>query len=337
MRWDYWELIGLIGESLFFARMLAQWIASEKQGKPVLPVIYWYLSLAGAAILIAYAMHLGSFAVLLPQIIGIAFYARSLQLEHASRTTDAKRRKLGLDTPNYPWPHISVIVPAHNEEKRLAATLTPLATQIYPGPQPEIIVALNGCTDGSKAVAENFPDIVLAESEQAGMSFGKNLGAGAATGEMLVFVDADTLVPENALRLLAEAAAGRKRYIGTVAGAPDKGGLVVRICFGIANRATRRKRTHAPGGVMLMDRATFSDAGGFDETLPQGTSTDCIRRGIASGAEYVFVDTFRAVTSIRRFEKRGIIRQMLDWRRNHKALAAARHAEVAHKPYEDVR
>ena len=88
---------------------------------------------------------------------------------------------------------------------------------------------------------------------------------------------------------------------------------------------------------MLMDRATFSDAGGVDENLPQGTSTDCIRRGIASGAEYVFVDTFRAVTSIRRFEKRGIIRQMLDWRRNHKALAAARHAEVAQKPYEDVR
>lgn len=337
MRWDAWELFGLVGEGLFFARLLAQWAASERVKKPVIPVVYWYMSLAGAVILVVYALHLGSFAVLLPQVVGVFFYMRGLQLEYHSRRTAAGRHALGLDRPDYPWPSLSVVVPVHNEEGRLAATLDNLAAQEYPGPAPEIIAALNGCTDGSRAVAERYPAVRVVEDSRSGMSFGKNLGAGAASHDLLIFVDADTHLPANAFRLLAEAAAGRTRYIGTVAGAPDKGGGVVRTCFFLANRATKRKKAHAPGGVMLMDRETFSRIGGFDEKLPQGTSTDCIWRGLAAGAEYVFVDSFKAVTSIRRFEKTGIISQMLDWRKNHRALDGGHREEVAVKAYEDVR
>ncbi|MDR1744345.1 MAG: lipid-A-disaccharide synthase N-terminal domain-containing protein [Planctomycetota bacterium] len=337
MRWDLWELFGLAGEGLFFARMLAQWAASERERKPVIPVTYWYMSLAGAAILLIYALHLGSFAVLLPQVIGLFFYGRGLQLEHTARIEKAMRHSLGLDRPDYPWPRLSIIVPVHNEEKRLAATLKNLTSLEYPGPKPQIIAALNGCEDGSRAIADGTPGVDVIEDARSGMSFGKNLGVCAASGDTLVFVDADTELPEPALRLLAEASAGKKHCIGTVAGAPDKGGGVVRVCFFLANRATKRKRAHAPGGVMIMDRATFDRVGGFDEQLPQGTSTDCIRRAIGSGAEYVFVDSFKAITSIRRFEKTGIIRQMLDWRANHKALDAGRRDDVAGKAYEDVR
>lgn len=336
MRWDAWEAIGLAGEGLFFARLIAQWIASEKERKPVIPVAYWYMSLAGALILVAYALHLGSFAVLLPQVVGLVFYARGLGLDRLSRRRDERRRVLGLDRPDYPWPPLSVVVPVHNEEKRLSETLDALTSLSYPGGRPEIVVALNGCTDASAAIARRYP-VVVVEDSRSGMSFGKNLGASAATGRLLAFVDADTSLPPDSLRLLAEAAAGRGRHIGTVAGKPERGGGVVRACFWIANLATRRRRAHAPGGVMLMDRDTFDAVGGFDETLPQGTSTDLIWRALAAGAEYVFVDSFKAVTSIRRFEKTGIIGQMLDWRKNHRALGAGRRTEVAGKAYEDVR
>ena len=70
MRWDGWELFGLIGEGLFFARMLAQWAASERERKPVVPAVYWYLSLAGAPILLVQALPIGSLAVLLAQVGG---------------------------------------------------------------------------------------------------------------------------------------------------------------------------------------------------------------------------------------------------------------------------
>lgn len=340
MRWNNWEVFGLLGEGLFFARLLVQWIASERVKKPVIPTIYWYMSLIGAIILVAYALHIGSFAVLLPQIIGVFFYSRGLQLDYISQRGQARRTALGLDNPDYPWPGLSVVVPVHNEEKRLAQTLENLTTQNYPG-RAQIIPALNGCTDGSQTIARRFaqrcPSITIAEDTRAGMSFGKNLGVAAATESILVFVDADTVLPPNALRLLAEAVAGRSHYIGTVAGKPDQGGGVVRVCFFFANRTTRRKRAHAPGGVMIMDRETFDRIHGFDEKLPQGTSTDCIWRALRAGAEYVFVDSFKAVTSIRRFEKTGIISQMLDWRKNHKALHAQRRDDVASKTYEDIR
>ncbi len=96
MRWDLWELFGLIGEGLFFARLIAQWLASEREKKPVIPAMYWYMSLAGAVILVAYALHLGSFAVLLPQLVGLLFYSRGLQLDRLSRRREAKRIALGL-------------------------------------------------------------------------------------------------------------------------------------------------------------------------------------------------------------------------------------------------
>lgn len=338
MRWDGWELFGLAGEGLFFARLLAQWVASERERKPVIPSVYWYMSLAGAVILVAYALHIGSFAVLLPQVVGLFFYGRGLQLDFSSRRREERRHALGLDGPDYPWPELSVIVPVHNEEKRLAETLADLTKQQYPG-KARIIAALNGCTDASRQVADSFSGVGVdvIEDERSGMSFGKNLGVRAAKGGVLVFVDADTVMPANGLRLLAEAVAGKKHYIGTVAGAPDKGGGVVRICFFLANRATRRKRAHAPGGVMVMDRETFDRIGGFDEKLPQGTSTDCIWRGLEAGAEYVFVDSFKAVTSIRRFEKTGIVSQMLSWRKNHRSLGGQDRKAVEQRSYEDIR
>ncbi len=337
MRWDGWEVVGLIGEGLFFARMAAQWVMSERARRPVIPTAYWYMSLAGAVILILYALHLGSFAVLLPQVVGVVFYARGLHLDILSRRRDARRQEFGFDNDTYPWPSVSIIVPVHNEEATLRETLSGLVCQNYQGPTPEIIAALNGCTDNSRREAEAVPDVTVVESDRSGMSFGKNFGAAASHGDLLVFVDADTRVPADAVQHLVEAAAGLDRFIGTVAGAPDRGGFVVKTCFRIANWATQRKQAHAPGGVMLMDRATFLQVGGFDENLPQGTSTDMIWRGVRAGAVYVFVDSFKAVTSIRRFEKTGIIRQMLSWRSNHRAFLAGRRDAVSDRAYEDIR
>ena len=332
MRWNGWELVGLIGQAMFFARMIAQWVASEKVRKPVIPVIYWYLSLVGAGVMIAYAFHIGSFAILIPQFVGLVFYSRSLSLEYVSRKREALSAAAG---PARIWPSLSVVVPVFNEEKGLASTLAALVEQQYQG-RLEIIAALNGCTDASRSVAEQFP-VRIVEDSRSGMSFGKNLGGRAAVGNLLVFVDADTRLPPGALALLAEATAGIERYAGSVAGKPERGGGVVRVCFFIANMLTRHRKAQTPGGVMFMDRETFTAIGGLDESLPQGTSTDCIWRGLEAGARYVYVNSFHSVTSIRRFEKKGIIQQMFDWRRNHRALKNNRRHEVKGKTYENFR
>jgi glycosyltransferase involved in cell wall biosynthesis len=231
---------------------------------------------------------------------------------------------------------VSVIVPCHNEAKVLAQTLENLCSQQYSGPFPEIIVALNGCTDASWAVAQGFGVRVI-EDEKCGMSFGKNLGARAATGELLIFVDADTQLPTGGLQAIVESMYGKENAIGTIAGAPDHGGLVVRACFILANRNTRRTQTHAPGGVMAMPYAVWKKLGGFDENILQGTSTDMILRALKTGAEYVFIDRIAATTSVRRFEKTGIVRQMLSWRNNHLEMKAGKRKKIAREKYEAYR
>ena len=122
-----------------------------------------------------------------------------------------------------------------------------------------------------------------------------------------------------------------------MAGLPARGGPVVRACFWIANIYTQRTKTHSPGGVIALNREVYAAIGGFDEELPQGTSTDLVRRACEAGAEYVCIDTVQAVTSIRRFEKTGIVSQMLEWRRNHRMLKKNEREALAKRSYQDVR
>ncbi len=336
MRWDWWEAFGLAGEILFFGRILVQWIASEKEKRPILPISYWYMSLIGSEILFFYAMHLRSFVVLLPQLIAFPLYARNLQLEIRQRMIRRMRNKAGFDKPGFKWPTVSVIVPVHNEAKVLADTIGRLLAQKYAGPKPEIVVALNGCTDASWAIAHAF-DVKVVESQQHGMSFGKNFGARAANGEVLIFVDADTSLPTDGLQTIVEDVLLTPNAIATVAGRPDKGGPIVRISFMIANRYAGRRKVHAPGGVMAMTRKVFDLAGGFDEGLPQGTSTDMILRACKAGADYIIVTRTCATTSVRRFERRGVVSQMLDWRTNHEAMLKNQRRNLRKKDYDVVR
>lgn len=198
-------------------------------------------------------------------------------------------------------------------------------------------MACNGCTDDTAEVAAAIPDVRVVQTAESGMSFGKNFGASHARGQLLVFVDADTTLPPHALSVILSEIGTRPQVIGTMAGRPDRGGGVVRFCFWLANRITCKNKVHAPGGVMVMQRSVYDAVQGFDEKLPQGTSTDLIMRARAAGAEYLFINRVKATTSIRRFEKKGIIRQMLDWRKNHQKMAAGQHHEVQKREYENIR
>jgi lipid-A-disaccharide synthase-like uncharacterized protein len=53
----FWIGVGLAGNAAFALRFVVQWIASERAGRSVVPLAFWYLSLVGAAVLLAYAIH----------------------------------------------------------------------------------------------------------------------------------------------------------------------------------------------------------------------------------------------------------------------------------------
>ena len=73
-------LLGLLGQGLFFSRFLVQWLASEKTGKSVVPVSFWYLSIGGGGLLLFYAIWRKDPVIILGQLVGLFVYIRNLML-----------------------------------------------------------------------------------------------------------------------------------------------------------------------------------------------------------------------------------------------------------------
>jgi len=73
-------ILGFVGQALFAARMLLQWIASERAGRSVVPRSFWHLSLAASACVGAYAAYAGNVVFLLTVLPGAFIYVRMLTL-----------------------------------------------------------------------------------------------------------------------------------------------------------------------------------------------------------------------------------------------------------------
>jgi lipid-A-disaccharide synthase-like uncharacterized protein len=77
-----WIAIGFIGQSLFFMRFFVQWIASERAGKSVVPVSFWYFSILGGLVLFIYALWRQDPVFIFGQSTGLLIYARNLYFIH---------------------------------------------------------------------------------------------------------------------------------------------------------------------------------------------------------------------------------------------------------------
>lgn len=75
-----WLLFGLAGQFFFSARFFVQWVASERKGRSVVPISFWWLSLVGGMALLAYAVHRRDPVFILGQLPGIFVYSRNLVL-----------------------------------------------------------------------------------------------------------------------------------------------------------------------------------------------------------------------------------------------------------------
>ncbi|MGE3666441.1 MAG: lipid-A-disaccharide synthase N-terminal domain-containing protein [Steroidobacteraceae bacterium] len=80
-------VLGFIAQGLFSARFLVQWIASERRGKSVVPRAFWYFSVAGGALLLAYAIHRKDPVFIVGQGAGLVVYLRNLQLLRTGAAT----------------------------------------------------------------------------------------------------------------------------------------------------------------------------------------------------------------------------------------------------------
>ena len=75
-----WLAIGFLGQGLFFGRWVVQWIASEKKAESQVPISFWYMSLIGGLITLAYAIYREDPVFIAGQSIGSIVYIRNLML-----------------------------------------------------------------------------------------------------------------------------------------------------------------------------------------------------------------------------------------------------------------
>lgn len=76
----WWLLFGFGAQAAFATRFLVQWVASERRKKSVMPVAFWYISLAGGLSLFIYAVHIANPVFMVGQAGGVFIYARNLVL-----------------------------------------------------------------------------------------------------------------------------------------------------------------------------------------------------------------------------------------------------------------
>ncbi len=73
-----WLVIGFLGQSLFFGRFFLQWVVSERRKQSVIPIGFWFFSLGGGLLLLAYAIHRRDPVFIVGQTFGAFVYLRNL-------------------------------------------------------------------------------------------------------------------------------------------------------------------------------------------------------------------------------------------------------------------
>ncbi|HEY4404191.1 MAG TPA: lipid-A-disaccharide synthase N-terminal domain-containing protein [Xanthobacteraceae bacterium] len=85
VRLDWWLALGFLAQALFTARFLVQWIASERAGRSVIPVAFWFFSIGGGLLLLVYALYRRDPVFIAGQAFGVFVYGRNLYFELRDR------------------------------------------------------------------------------------------------------------------------------------------------------------------------------------------------------------------------------------------------------------
>jgi glycosyltransferase involved in cell wall biosynthesis len=162
---------------------------------------------------------------------------------------------------------VSVVVPAFNEERLLAGSLTAIREAMGAFDDAELIVCDNNSTDRTAEIARAAGATVVFEPINQ-IARARNRGAAAATGEWLVFVDADSY-PSKELFEDAREAMRAGCLAGGATVAFETADRCVRASIAAWNYLSRRLRW-AAGSFIFCDAAAFREVGGFDQDLYAG-------------------------------------------------------------------
>ena len=196
---------------------------------------------------------------------------------------------------------LSIVIPVLNEAAGIAAALRALAPLHVRG--AEVIIVDGGSSDGSVALARPLADKVLSAAH--GRAAQMNAGAALASGDVLLFLHVDTLLPENADRLISQGLARTGCVWGRFNIRFDRG---LRLIATMMNLRSRLAGIATGDQAMFVTRATFAGVGGFPEiALMEDVA---LSAGLGRMSRPLCISA-RVVTSGRRWRKHGVVRTVL--------------------------
>jgi rSAM/selenodomain-associated transferase 2 len=201
-------------------------------------------------------------------------------------------------------PALSIIIPVLNEGEVIAAALASL-TPLRPG-GVELIVVDGGSEDGTAAKATAHADRVI--TSPPGRAAQMNAGAAVASGEVLLFLHADTQLPPDAACLLLDGLRRSGRAWGRFDVRIDGGSPLLPLVAASMNLRSRATGIATGDQAIFVTREAFSNAGGFPDIplmediimskrLKRISPPLCLRECVT--------------TSGRRWEKRGVVRTIV--------------------------
>ena len=215
-------------------------------------------------------------------------------------------------------PRLSFVIPAYNEEAYLPDCLSSILEQTADiSPQPEIIVVNNASTDATREVALRFPGVTVVDEPRKGLTFARQAGFAASTGDLIANVDSDARLTPGWVRDVMAAFAHEPELIAL------SGPLVyydltarqrsqVRIFYAIAwvsyaiNRWVLRVGSMMQGGNFIVRRSALEEIGGFNTAISfYGEDTDIARRLHKLGRTR-FTFALKMFSSARRLKHEGL-------------------------------
>lgn len=203
----------------------------------------------------------------------------------------------------------SVIIPAHNEEKYIAKCLDSIAAAaLLSGKGTEVIVVLNRCSDGTRAIAKSY-DCVILENDSKNLSQIRNSGARAARGDIVVTIDADSLMTDHMLLEIDLHLQSGQFIGGGVSSRFERMSLGIVVSSILLLVPMILKYGFVSIGIFWCYTKDFEAIGGFDEKLLMAEDADFANRlrkwGKQNHKKYGTIKKALMITSCRKFDRLG--------------------------------